>query len=593
MARLILVFTVCAFSLSAQGTISTFAGNGATGLAGDDGPATAAVFDRPIYVYVDGAGLVYVADENNNRIRKIDAAGIITTLAGNGRRGFAGDGGPAAAAALNAPTGICGDPAGNLYINDVGNQRIRRVDRGGTITTFAGNGSPSSSGDGGSASAASIFLPIRCAVNSAGDLFVAEQGAHRIRRITAGGVISTLAGTGVRGFSGDGGPAAAAVLDNPTALAIDYAGNIFFSDQVNHRIRRITPAGIISTVAGNGTPGFAGDGGPATASSFNFPGGLATDQSGAIYVADSPNHRIRRITPDGLVNSVAGNGTSAFNGDGRQALSASLNAPFGVAVDAGGALYIADSANQRIRRVSPTGPLSGPDVPMNGVVNAASFTPALARGGLATIFGRNLSPANGVVVTSANPWPVLLNGVSITVNGQAARVYSLVRLEGQEQISFQVPFEATGATAEITVENNGSRSNIVSVPLRDAAPGIFLVDGAHGAFLHADFTLVTAARPAARGEVLLAFLTGLGSVNPPVATGSPAPGQEPLARTAAVTTVTVGNQSAAVSFSGLAPGFIGLYQVNFQVPALTPAGNVDVVAATAGANSNTAKLEVR
>lgn len=593
MLRRILIIATCAASLSAQGTVSTFAGNGATGFAGDGGPATAAVFDRPIYVYAAGDGSIYVADENNHRIRRINAAGVITTFAGNGTRGFSGDGGPATAAALAGPVGLCGDAAGNIYINDVLNQRIRRVDRGGTITTFAGNGLQSSSGDGGPATAAAIWLPIRCAVNSSGDMWIAEQGSRRIRRVAAGGTISTVAGNGSRGFAGDGGPASAAVLDNPTAVAVDFNNNVYFSDQSNQRVRRITPAGLISTVAGNGSAGFAGDGGPATAASLNFPGGLAVDQAGALYVADSPNHRVRRITPDGLINTVAGNGTGAFNGDGRQAVGTSLNGPFGLALDTSGALYIADSANQRIRRISPLGPLVPPDIPVNGVANSASFAPAIARGGLATIFGTNLSPANGVVVTSANPWPLLLNGVSVTVNGQQARVYSLVRLAGREQVSFQVPFEATGIMADVVLENNGSRSNAARATLSDAAPGIFLVDSANGAFLHADFGLVTAARPAARSEVLLAFLTGLGSVNPPVATGFPAPSQEPLARTTANTTVTVGNQSATVLFSGLAPGFIGLYQVNFQVPSTAPAGSVDVVIAAAGTNSNTAKLEIR
>ena len=593
MSRRILIFFVCAAPVLAQGTISTFAGSGATGFAGDGGAATAAVLDRPIYVHAAGDGSLYIADENNHRIRRVDAAGVITTFAGNGTRGFSGDGGPATAAALNAPAGLCGDAAGNIYINDVLNQRIRRVDRSGTMTTFAGNGSASSSGDGGPATAAGIWLPIRCAFNSGGEMYVAEQGGHRIRRVASGGTIATVAGNGSRGFAGDGGPAASALLDNPTAVAIDYAGNVYFSDQGNQRIRRITPAGVMATVAGNGTAGFNGDGGPATAASLNFPGGLAVDQGGVLYVADSPNHRVRRITPDGRVDTVAGNGAGTFNGDGRQALAAALNAPFGLAIDAGGALYIADSGNQRVRRVAAMGPVTPPDIPMNGLGSAASFRPPLARGGLATIVGTNLSPANGVVVTGANPWPVLLGGVSVTVNGQAARVYSLVRVAGREQVSFQVPFEATGTTAEVILENNGSRSNAVQVALGDVAPGIFLVDGVNGAFLHADFGLVTAGRPAARGEVLLAFVTGLGGVNPPVATGFPAPGQEPLARTSAVTSVTVGNLSAAVLFSGLAPGFIGLYQVNFQVPAGAAAGSLDVVIGASGSGSNTARLEVR
>lgn len=592
MKAVLLVFS--AMLLHAQGGISTFAGTGAVGFSGDNGPATSAQFNRPVYVHADLSGNIFVADENNQRVRKIDpSSGTITTFAGNGARAFSGDGGPAVAASLNGVNGVCSDPSGNIYLNDTGNNRIRRVDANGVITTFAGNGSAASSGDNGPASAAGIFLPIRCAVDANGVMYIAEQGAHRIRRVGPDGIITTMAGNGNRGFAGDGGPSSAAVLDNPTAVTVDFAGNVYFSDQSNHRIRRIA-SGTITTIAGVGTAGFAGDNGPATAARLNFPGGLAVDQAGNLYLTDGPNHRARRITRDGVIRTIAGDGNAAFSGDGGPATAASLNAAFGITLDSTGAIYLADTFNNRIRRVEPLAPTAPPEFTATAAVNAASFTPGFVPGGLATIFGRNLSPANGFVITSQSPWPERLNGVAVSVGGVAARLYSLVTIQGQEQISFQVPFEApAGANVNVVIDNNGARNTAVAVALRTAQPGIFLIDGSNGAFLHADFSVVTAANPAARGEVLLLFLTGLGAVSPAVSSGAPAPAQEPLARTTAAPALTTGGQTAEIFYSGLAPGFIGLYQMNFRVPANAPAGSVDVVVATGGNMSNVAKLEIR
>lgn len=578
-----------AAALPAQSIITTFAGTGGTGFAGDGGPATSATFNRPVYIHFDGRNWL-VADESNQRVRRITPAGLINTFAGNGTQGFAGDGGPATAAALNGVTGICSDPGGNIYLNDTLNHRIRRVDPAGIITTFAGNGSAATSGDGGPATSAGIWLPIRCAVDANGVMFVAEQGGHRVRRI-ANGTITTLAGTGARGFSGDGGPATAAQLDNPTAVAVDFRGNVLISDQGNHSLRQVAPDGRITSLAGTRTPGFSGDGGPAVNAQLNFPGGLATDQSGNIYIADGPNHRVRRIDRNGLIRTIVGNGAGSFSGDGSQATGASLNGAFGLTLDNLGNLYIADTLNQRIRRATPS-PGVAPVFQSSSVVNAASFSSGITPGGLATIFGTDLSPANGIVVTNQAPWPTTLGGVGVTIGGVRARLYSLATIGGQEQISFQVPFETTGGdTAEIVVENNNLRSNPILAPLRAAQPGIFLIDGRNGAFLHADFRLVTAAAPASRGEVLQLYLTGLGAVTPAVPTGEVAPSREPLARTA-TPTVTIGGTNAEVFFSGLAPGLIGVYQVNFRVPENAATGSLEVLI-NAGTLSNAARLEVR
>lgn len=578
--------------LLAQSTVSTVAGSGAIGFSGDGGPATAASFNRSVNVHLDALGNLYVADENNHRIRRIDPRGVITTFAGNGAAGFSGDNGPAAAASLNGPTGVCSDAQGNVYVNDNLNRRIRRVDRSGVITTFAGNGGQGWSGEGGPAAAATLTLPIRCAVDAQGTLFFVDQGAHRVARID-GGVLNRIARTGARGFSGDGGPAASAVLDNPTALAVDYAGNVFFSDQFNHRIRRIAPGGTITTIAGTGAQGFSGDNGPATAAQVNFPGAMATDQSGNLYFTDGPNQRTRRISRAGVIATIAGNGIAGFSGDGGPATAASFNGAFGITLDASGNLYVADTLNNRIRRISGIGPGSAPTFSTEGTVNAASFRPGLAPGSLATIFGRELSPANGIVVVSQAPWPTTLNGVSVTVNGVAAPLYGIAAVNGQEQISFQVPFEAAGASASLVVRNNGSQSAAVNVALSGTNPGIFLIDGTNGAFLKPDFSVIGPANPVDRNTFALMYLTGLGAVSPGVASGGVAPGAEPFARTVATPVVTVAGQNAEVVFSGLAPGFIGLYQVNFRIPAGIDAGSQEVVVTVGGVRSNGARIQVR
>lgn len=585
-------FWLVSAPLCAQGIITTFAGNGTAGFGGDGGPATAASFNRSVNVHVDGAGNVYVTDENNHRIRRIDPSGTVTTFAGTGAAGFSGDGGPASAAQLNAPTGVCSDASGNVYINDLRNARIRRVSPGGVISTYAGNGGNGWAGEGGPAGAATLWLPIRCAVfNNA--LYFVDQGAHRVARITAGGTLETLAGNGARGFSGDGGPASAAVLDNPTAIAVDYSGRIYFSDQFNQRIRRIVN-GTISTFAGTGTPGFSGDGGPASAAGLNFPGGMTVDQGGALYFTDGPNQRVRRISPDGVISTVAGNGAAAFSGDGGSATLASLNGAFGVALDNLGSLYIADTINNRIRRVSGIAPPSAPEFTSAGAVNAASFRPGFTPGGLGTIFGRNVSSANGIVLVRQAPWPARLNGISVTINGVSAPMYGIATVSGQEQVSFQVPFDLTGSSVSVVLENNGLRSATVSVPLLQEQPGIILIDAAaNGAFLKPDFSVIGPANPVDRDAFALLYLTGLGAVRPAVSTGAVAPSAPPFAETTDRPVVTVAGLSSEVAYSGLAPGLIGLYQINFRIPAGAPTGPQDVVVTLRGAASNTARIAIR
>ena len=343
----------------AQGgaTIETVAGNGAASFNGDGGAATSAAIRTPNGVTVDSAGNLYIGDSSNNRIRRVDASGNISTFAGTGAGSFGGDGGAATSAQLNFPNGLVVDSAGNLYFADENNHRIRRVDAAGNISTVAGTGAGgifgAFGGDGGPATSAAFRYPPNIALDSAGNLYIADYGNRRVRKVDASGNISTIAGTGAAGFSGDGGPANAAPVDGPTGIALDSAGNIYIADTNNHRIRKMDPAGIISTIAGTGSAGFGGDGGPATAAQINFPRHIALDGAGNLYIADASNHRIRRVDASGIISTIAGTGSGGFSGDGGAPTSAQINDPRGIAVDSASRyIYIADSDNNRIRRIS-------------------------------------------------------------------------------------------------------------------------------------------------------------------------------------------------------------------------------------------------
>ncbi|PYU25223.1 MAG: hypothetical protein DMG30_06055 [Acidobacteria bacterium] len=351
---------------AATGVITTVAGNGMYGYSGEGGPATSAGLAGPSGVAIDSAGNLFIADTYSYRVRRVDGATqVITTVVGNGMDCFSGDGGPATDAALCEPWGVTLDSAGNLFIADTGN-RIRRVDGvTGVITTVAGNGIDGYAGDGGPATAAALFVPSGVAVDSAGSLFIADTGNQRIRRVdSVTGVISTVAGNGYLnpyyscgGYSGDGVPATSAELNCPSGIAVDSAGNLFIADSGNQRIRRVdSVTGVISTVAGNGIPGEAGDGGPATSAELYEPSGVAVDSAGNLFIADRAG-TVRRVdAATQVITTVAGGGAG---GDGGPASSAQLKYPLGVAVDGAGNVFIAEWFGFRVRRVdAATGVIS-------------------------------------------------------------------------------------------------------------------------------------------------------------------------------------------------------------------------------------------
>lgn len=353
LATVAALVATAALAGSGTATITTIAGSVTATSLGDGGPATRARLSHPEQLAVDRKGNVYVADTRNARVRKVSPAGTITTVAGSGKLGPLGDGGPARAAGLY-PSGVAVDGKGNLYITDNAHERVRRVTPDGMITTVAGTGRVGpDKGDGGPASSATLWNPHAVAIDRQGNLFIAGTSNQRVRKVRPDGTITTIAGTGRRGFSGDGGPATSARLYNPYGVAVDDRGNVYIADWGNHRVRRVSPGGRITTIAGTGSPGYSGDGGPATAARLHFPRGVAVDEHGNLYIADSQNFRVRMVS-GGTITTVAGTGKSGYSGDGGPPGTAQLEYPTGVAVDGKGNLYIADA--WCLRKVSPGPP---------------------------------------------------------------------------------------------------------------------------------------------------------------------------------------------------------------------------------------------
>ncbi|MET7391604.1 NHL repeat-containing protein [Streptomyces sp. NPDC005529] len=337
--------------------LRTVAGTGVMGFEGGQLPALTAQLSCPSGLARGVDGSLYITDMWNHSIRRLSTDNVITTVAGTGSWGFSGDNQQATDAHLECPSAIAVGADGSLYISDQRNARVRKVDPQGVITTVAGTNARLFNGDNQQATAANLSLPEGLAIGGDGSLYVADPGAERVRRINAQGVITTVAGTGVRGFGGDGVPATQAQLHTPSALALDSEGCLYIADSSNHRVRRVDAEGVITTVAGTGVAGFGGDGVPATQAQLHTPSALAVDSEGCLYIADKFTHRVRRVNTQGVIATVVGTGATAPLGDGEPLTVATLDKPVGLAFDSDGFLYIADFDTHRVRRILP-----GPDV---------------------------------------------------------------------------------------------------------------------------------------------------------------------------------------------------------------------------------------
>lgn len=356
--KFVILFFILTHGISYAQIVTTIAGTGVAGYVGDGGVATAAKLDHPDRI-IFHSGNMYIADEHNHVIRKIDPSGIITTIAGTGYGsgsligGYSGDGGHATNARLNRPMDIAFDKIGNLYIAELGNSTIRKVTPSGIISTYAGIGSAGTTGDGGLATQAKIFDPLGLTFDAEGNLYFSCNGTFRIRKISTNGMISTIVGNGIYGYDGDSGPATNAKISFTAYLSLDTEGNIYFGDYPNHRIRKVNLPGIISTIGGNGIMGNTGDGGLISVATFAYPVGIIFDVAGNMYISDKDYGLIRKVNTLGIITTIAGTGTVGFNGDGNAPLATQFNGDvLASAFDNFGNLYIADPLNNRIRKIT-------------------------------------------------------------------------------------------------------------------------------------------------------------------------------------------------------------------------------------------------
>lgn len=556
-----------------QYTISTFAGTGAPGATGNGGSATVADLSAPVATLVTPAGL-YIVDNGNEQIRLV-SGGNITLVAGDGAAGYFGDGQAAPHAELNSPSAIALDKSGNLYIADAGNNVIREIATDGTISTIAGfvcNQGQTTvcgagyAGDGGPATAAQLNNPLGIAVDNYGNVFISDSGNNVIRKIS-NGVITTVR--------------TAILLQHPSAITLDGSQNLYIADTSNNRVVKFSPSGTGSVVAGTGVTGYSGDGGPAIQALLAFPTGVAVDGVGNIYIADKTNCVIREVTTNGNITTIAGNGFIGYSGEGA-AVDVELNFPSGVAVDTFGDVYVADTGNNRVRLLQP--PVAA--ISTGGVVNGASFAAPLSPGEIASIFGTYFG-ASYAGATNV-PLPTALAGVSVTVAGRPAPLFYV----SPNQINFQVPWETGVGSTNVVVSVNGVAGNTASVAVVAAGPGLFTQSSGAAIVQNSDYSLNQTSNPAQAGSAIIAYLTGSGPVSKSIADGVASPSSTLISATSAVT-ATIGSQTAQVLFAGLAPGLVGVFQVNVMVPSGLAAGSYPLTITVANQASNAAPISVK
>ncbi|HLY17953.1 MAG TPA: hypothetical protein VKR61_12060, partial [Bryobacteraceae bacterium] len=511
----------------------TLAGGDAASFGGDDSPAVKARLAGPAGLAVTANGVLYIADTRNPRVRKVDAAGLISTVAGDGTPDQGTN-------ELNYPAGLAWDGANSLFIADQNNARVQQLTPGSGMVTVAGTGSPGFDGDGLPALSTQLLFPAAVALAGDGALIVADGGNLRVRELSPSGALLTIA-----------------TQVNARGVAVDGLGRVFIADTANHRILAMDSGGAAIPFAGTGAAGFSGDGGQALSAHLNQPTGLAADALGNLFIADTGNHCVRVVTPDGLIQTVAGTGVAGSGGDGGASTSAQLNAPGAVAVDATGAIWIADTGNNSIRKLTP-GAVTPPaqQVLPLAVVNGASWLAgAVAPGEIVSIFSRAgtaLGPTLGVAATA--PLPTQLSDVEVRFDGQPVPLYYVQA----KQINTQVPLSVAGAAlTQVEVFYQGVSRGQAQLAVTGAAPGIFVWSGRTGqaVITNADGSLNSPDNEAARGSIVTLYATGEGQ-----------------------------NLPAALTISGFAAEILstndaaGLMRINARLPAgFAPTGVLQLV----------------
>jgi uncharacterized protein (TIGR03437 family) len=556
--RTILGLLLAASAASAQQyTISTVAGiSTVQGYFGDTFPATSAQLDFPLRVAVDSKGNIFIADYLSQVIREVTAAdGVINTIAGTGSFGFQGDNGPGVQGIISDVHGITAAPNGNIYIADTHNARVRMIIPGGNIFTSAGNGTAGYSGDGGPATSAELSQPSGVAVDSSGNLYIADYGNYSVRKVDTKGNISTYAGVGGWGFSGDGGAANKAALAAPYALAFDLAGNLYIADIGNLNIRKITPDGNIQTVVSN-----------------VMAESIAVDAAGSIYYPDFRSGTVQKVLANGTRFAIAGTGQPGSAGSTGPGTSIQLLQPHGVALDSAGNVYVADSGNMVIRKLTPV-------AASVNVVNAASgLTSSIAPGEIVTVFGTGIGPSTPVIAQpTANGFGTQAGGVTVSFGG----TNGVVLYASSTQVNAIVPYSvASGSTVDVVVSYQGQQATASAATVADVAPGVFTLNSTGvgaAAAVNQNGIVNGTDTPAKTGSIVSFYLTGEGQTSPAGVDGKLA--VAPLPKPLAGVSATVGGQPAQVTYAGAAPGEIaGLMQVNVAIPGSLIANTTGAVA---------------
>ncbi|HTT60617.1 MAG TPA: SMP-30/gluconolactonase/LRE family protein [Bryobacteraceae bacterium] len=555
---------------ASTGIINTVAGTGVFGFGGDGGSALLAVLNAPTGLLFND-GLLYIADQDNQRVREIAADGSISTIAGTGTPTYTGDGLPAVSAGLSGPNGLAFDTLGNLYIADSRNNRVRRVDLAGVITTFAGNGTVSGyGGEGEPAALTPLNAPQGVAADTEGNVYISDTNHNRVILVDTAGNIHTVAGTGTAGNT-------LAELYGPTGLALDNAGNLYIADTQNHRIQVLAPGGKISTAAGAGTSGFSGDGGPAAAAELSYPSAVAVDAGGNLFIADTGNNRVRMVTPDGNIATIAGTGDATYNGDQGAALEMALYSPGGLALDNQGDVWVADTGNNRVRMLSAQTGITPPLINVTLASSSSLLPGPLAPGEIFSIFGSGIGP--GAAVTGSFDATGMLSnslgGVQVLFNGNPAPLFYVQ----SNQINAQVPYEMAGQTsAQLQIVSGDVVLAATQVALADANPALFTLNYGTGnaVVVNQDGTINSDQNPAPRGSYVVLYATGEGQTSPAGVTGQAA--AAPFPRPVLPVSLTIADIPASILFAGEAPGFVGLMQINAQVPSgFVPTGDLPVV----------------